>query len=111
MVLLILILSKRASALSALILVPILGGLLAGFGGETFEFAINGIKKIAPVATMFIFAILFFGILTDAGLFDPVISWILRMVGQDPVKISIGSAVLAMMVHLDEFGAVGWSNT
>lgn len=100
------ILTKRMSALSALIVVPVIGALLAGYGLETADFAIKGIKNIAPIATMFIFAILFFGILTDAGMFDPIIGFILKKVGHDPVKIVIGSAILAMLVHLDGSGAV-----
>ncbi len=101
-----LILSKKVSALTALIVVPIVGALIAGFGLETADFAISGIKNIAPVATMFIFAILFFGVLTDAGMFDPIINFILKIVGNSPVKITIGAAVLAMIVHLDGSGAV-----
>lgn len=105
-VLLTLILTKTTSALTALILVPIVGALLAGFGLETATFAVAGIKNIAPVAAMFIFAILFFGVLTDAGMFDPIINRILRTVGNDPARIVVGSAVLAMIVHLDGSGAV-----
>lgn len=105
-VLLALILSKKVSALSALILVPIIGSLIAGFGLDTVEFAVQGIKNIAPVVAMFVFAILFFGILTDAGMFDPIINTILRLVGRNPVKITIGTAILSMIVHLDGSGAV-----
>lgn len=106
-VLLILILSKTSTALTALILVPIIGSLLAGFSLEaTTGFAVEGIKSIAPVAAMFIFAILFFGVLTDAGMFDPIINGILKAVGQDPAKITVGAALLAMIVHLDGSGAV-----
>lgn len=104
--LLALILSKRVSALSALILVPIIGALIAGFGLDTAKFAVEGIKNIAPVVAMFVFAILFFGVLTDAGMFDPIINTILRLVGHNPTKITIGAAVLAMIVHLDGSGAV-----
>jgi CitMHS family citrate-Mg2+:H+ or citrate-Ca2+:H+ symporter len=101
-----LILSKKVSALAALTLVPIVVGLTAGFGLETFQFAVTGIRNIAPVAAMFIFAIIFFGVLTDAGMFDPIINRILRMVGNDPARITVGAALLAMLVHLDGSGAV-----
>jgi len=104
--LLVLILSKRVSALAALIVVPIVGALLGGFGWQTFDFAIAGIKAIAPVVAMFVFAILFFGVLTDSGMFDPIINGILKAVGTDPVRIVVGSAILAMLVHLDGSGAV-----
>lgn len=105
-VLLTLILSKYTTALTALILVPIVGALLAGFGLDTAKFAVEGIKNIAPVAAMFIFAILFFGVLTDAGMFDPIIDRILGVVGLHPTRVVIGAAVLAMIVHLDGSGAV-----
>jgi CitMHS family citrate-Mg2+:H+ or citrate-Ca2+:H+ symporter len=55
---------------------------------------------------MFIFAIIFFGVITDAGMFDPIIGRILRSVGGDPVKIVMGTALLAIIVHLDGSGAV-----
>ncbi len=106
LVLLALILSKKASALTALIVVPVIGAIAAGFGLETAQFAVEGIKNIAPIAAMFIFAILFFGILMDAGLFDPIIGFILRIAGNDPVKIVIGAAILSMIVQLDGSGAV-----
>lgn len=100
-----LILSKRVTAMTALIVVPITGALLAGFGVETASFAVSGIKAIAPVAAMFIFAILFFGVLTDAGMFDPIIRTVLRVVGHHPERITVGAAALAMCVHLDGSGA------
>lgn len=105
-VVLALILSKRTTALTALIVVPVVGAVCAGFGFETATFAVSGIMKIAPVAAMFIFAILFFGVLTDAGMFAPIIRCVLKLVGHHPAKITVGAAVLAMIVHLDGSGAV-----
>ncbi len=100
------ILAKRMSALAALIAIPIIGALIGGFGIDTGKFIVQGVQSIAPVVAMFIFAIIFFGILTDAGMFDPVISKILRVVGNHPTRIVMGSALLAMLVHLDGSGAV-----
>lgn len=106
LVLLLLILTKRLSALSALVLVPVAGSLLAGFGLQTATFAVDGIKTIAPVAAMFVFAILFFGVLTDAGMFDPIVRFILRRAGNSPTRLVVGAAALSMIVHLDGAGAV-----
>jgi len=106
LVLLALILTKQLSALAALVLVPIAGSLVAGFGLRTAAFAVDGIKNIAPVAAMFVFAILFFGVLTDAGMFDPIIRFILRRAGHNPTRLVVGAAALAMIVHLDGSGAV-----
>jgi CitMHS family citrate-Mg2+:H+ or citrate-Ca2+:H+ symporter len=104
--LLLLVLSKRTSALIALIVVPIVAALIAGFGLETSRFIVIGVKNIAPTAGMFVFAILYFGIVTDAGMLDPVINGILRVIGTRPSRIVPGTALLALLVHLDGSGAV-----
>jgi len=106
LLLLVAILSNRVSPLVALILVPIAGALLAGFAVEIPDFIVSGIVKIAPVAGMFVFAILFFGIMTDAGVLAPVVRVILRAVGMKPSRITVGTALLALIIHLDGSGAV-----
>jgi CitMHS family citrate-Mg2+:H+ or citrate-Ca2+:H+ symporter len=105
-VLLAVIMTNRMSPLVALIAVPIIAAIIGGFGLGTSKFIIDGIKSIAPVAGMFVFAILYFGIVTDAGMMDPIIDGILRMVGTHPPRIVVGSALLALLIHLDGSGAV-----
>jgi len=112
-VMLALIMSKKLSTLTALIFVPILGYFLASglnlITGEDItlgKLMIDGLKSIAPTGVMFIFAILFFGILTEAGTFQPIVDKILSIVGKDPAKITVGTVIMAMLVHLDGSGAV-----
>lgn len=104
--LLALILSSRTSPLSALILVPVVAALIAGLGPAVPGYIVAGIAKIAPVAGMFVFAILFFGIMTDVGLLAPLVSLVLRLVGEKPTRIAVGTALLALLIHLDGSGAV-----
>jgi citrate-Mg2+:H+ or citrate-Ca2+:H+ symporter, CitMHS family len=104
--LLVAILSKRVSPLVALVCFPVAASLCGGFGLETARFALVGIQGIAGVIGMFVFAILFFGIMTDAGLLSPLISWLLRAIGTRPSRIVPGSALLGLLVHLDGSGAV-----
>ena len=54
--------TKKASPVVALIVVPAVAAVIGGFGGELNTFITDGIKAIAPTGTMFIFAILFFGV-------------------------------------------------
>ncbi|MBV7276572.1 citrate transporter [Clostridium sp. PL3] len=105
-VLLALIMTNKAAPVTALIAVPTVAAFIGGFGKHTGDFIMKGITTIAPTGTMFIFATLFFGILTDAGTFDPIIKKIFKIVGRDPVKIVLGTAILSMFVHLDGNGAV-----
>ena len=66
---------------------------------------LDGIVSVAPTGIMLGFAILFFGVMNNAGLFDPLISRVLTLVKGDPVKICIGTVVIAMVAHLDGSGA------
>jgi CitMHS family citrate-Mg2+:H+ or citrate-Ca2+:H+ symporter len=100
------ILSNRVSPLAALILIPILGAVAAGMAPGIPGFIVAGLTKIAPVAGMFVFAILFFGIMTDVGLLAPLVNGVLRLVGERPSRITLGTAALALLIHLDGSGAV-----
>ena len=104
--LLFVILGRKMSALVALIAIPTLTALAGGFGLEIGNFITDGIKAIAPIAGMLLFAILFFGVLTDAGMLDPIVNGVLKVVGTHPARITLGTAVLAAIVHLDGSGAV-----
>lgn len=100
------ILSNRVSPLAALILIPIAGATAAGLAPGIPDYILGGLGKIAPVAGMFVFAILFFGIMTDAGLLAPLVGAVLRLVGERPSRITLGTALLALVIHLDGSGAV-----
>lgn len=100
-----LIMTKRMSVLTALVLVPIAFALLAGFGAGIGAMMLDGIKALAPTAVMLLFAILFFSLMIDVGVFEPVVSLVKRAVGTDPVRILVGTAVLTLLVSLDGDGS------
>jgi len=104
-VFLVLIMTKRLSVITALVLVPVAFGLLAGLPiKELGDMMLNGIKQVAPTGIMLIFAVLYFAVMLDAGLFDPVVTAIIRFAKGDPLKVIMGTAVLTMIVHLDGDG-------
>ena len=99
-----LILTKRTSALTALIVVPIVFGFIAGFGTDTFVYAMKGIIGVGTTISMLAFAILFFGIMLCAGLFDPLGNVVLKFMKGDPLRVILGTAILAALVSLDGDG-------
>ena len=103
---LLLIMSRLTSPLVALIAAPVAGALAGGFGSSIGAFVAAGLRQTAPVAAMFVFAILYFGVMTDAGMLDPIVDRILAIVGNRPRRIVVGTAALALLVHLDGSGAV-----
>jgi CitMHS family citrate-Mg2+:H+ or citrate-Ca2+:H+ symporter len=105
-VLLLVIMTKWMSPVIALILIPLVASLIGGFGWDTSKFIVGGLQSLAPVVGMFVFAIVFFGVVTDAGMLDPIIDRILRTVGTRPTRIVMGTTLLALLIHLDGSGAV-----
>jgi len=103
--LLTLILFRITSVLVALTLVPIAAALAGGFAPKLGGFAMDGIRGVAPTAALLAFAVVYFGVMHDAGLFDPVIRRVVRLVGRDPGKVVVGTAILATVAHLDGAGA------
>ncbi|WP_328799668.1 CitMHS family transporter [Rhodococcus sp. T7] len=100
-----LIMSKRATPVVGLIAVPVAFGIAAGAGLGIGDMITDGIKSLAPTAALLFFAIIFFGIMIDVGLFDPLVKLILRLVRNDPMRLVVGTAVLAMVVSLDGDGS------
>jgi CitMHS family citrate-Mg2+:H+ or citrate-Ca2+:H+ symporter len=103
--LLALILFRVTSVLVALTLVPIVAALIGGFAGQVGAFSMDGIRSVTPVAVLLAFAVIYFGVMNDAGLFEPLVKGLLRVVGRDPVRISLGTAAIATIAHLDGAGA------
>ncbi|MFD4367186.1 CitMHS family transporter [Rhodococcus sp. NPDC058521] len=100
-----LIMSKRATPVVGLITVPVAFGIAAGAGLGIGDMITDGMKALAPTAALLFFAIIFFGIMIDVGLFDPLVKLILRLVRDDPMRLVVGTAVLAMVVSLDGDGS------
>ena len=99
-----LIMAKKLSPFTSLILVPVAFGLLAGYGWDTLGYAMDGIKSVASTFAMMTFAILYFGVMLTAGMFDPMVNHVVAWCKGDPLKVLVGTAILAAFVSLDGDG-------
>ncbi|MFD5540134.1 CitMHS family transporter [Streptomyces sp. NPDC127079] len=102
---LVLIMLKKMSPIAALVLIPALFCVFVGKGAKLGDYVIDGVTSLAPTAAMLMFAIVYFGVMIDVGLFDPVVKGILRFCKADPLRIVVGTALLAAIVSLDGDGS------
>ncbi|MFF5965747.1 CitMHS family transporter [Streptomyces collinus] len=102
---LVLIMMKKMSPIAALVLIPALFCVFVGKGAKLGDYVIDGVTTLAPTAAMLMFAIVYFGVMIDVGLFDPVVRGILKFCKADPMRIVVGTAVLAAIVSLDGDGS------
>ncbi|MGW0877604.1 CitMHS family transporter [Streptomyces sp. NPDC002740] len=102
---LVLIMLKKMSPIAALVLIPALFCVFVGKGAKLGDYVIDGVTSLAPTAAMLMFAIVYFGVMIDVGLFDPIVRGILKFCKADPLRIVVGTALLAAIVSLDGDGS------
>lgn len=99
------IMTRRLSALIALILVPVVFAIIGGYLPELPDMMIDGIRSIAPTGVLLLFAILYFGLMIDVGLFDPIVRFIVKVSHGDPVRVVVGTTILSAIISLDGDGS------
>lgn len=72
------------------------------------DFISAGVERVHSTAALFIFSVLFFGIMTDVGMFDRIIDALMKRVGNNVVGVALMTCVIAMIGHLDGGGATAF---
>ncbi len=103
MVLLIyLLLKDKFTPIALFILLPTAVALLLGFSpAEVSDFAKAGVSTTTSNAVLFIFSIMYFGIMNDAGMFDGLIDALVGKAGDNVVAVTIVTAIIGIVGHLD----------
>ena len=123
-----LVITKKMQPFTALVLVPIAFTLVGALANQYVDivaktnevaaadvtiwnqiqiigkWTVAGLTKTSTTAIMLLFAILFFSIMLNVGLFDPVTKFIIRLAGGDPVKVLVGTAAVSAAVSLNGDG-------
>ena len=86
--------------------IPIITCILIGHGANLNTYITKGIGSISTTGVMFIFSVMFFGIMSEAGAFDPFVTGIIKATRGDPVRLMLGVFFFAAIVHLDGSGVV-----
>lgn len=88
------------------ILLPIIVGFAVGFTPEEMSgYIASGVSGVATTAILFIFAVLFFGVMNDAGVFDRIVGKVLKLVGNNITLLMFATVLIAFIGHLDGSGA------
>ena len=101
--------SKTQPAIAFIVWPAILGLILVLGGRYDFDqiaaMIKSGFSSTGPTAALFVFSVLYFGIMTDAGMFDVIIGKLMKLVGDNVVGVAVVSAIIALVGHLDGGGA------
>lgn len=102
------IMKKKMSPFTSLVVIPLVFTLIAMVAGVSKgnigEYVLEGIKTTSNTGIMLLFAILYFSIMLDAGLFDPITKKMIHFAKGDPMKVLMATAVVAATVSLNGDG-------
>lgn len=105
-VIIILLLKNKIIPGAVLIIVPVITALLMGFSISNIgKFIMSGLGTVSSVVAMFIFAIMYFGIVSDAGMFDVFVRNIVKRTGNSVLSVAIATAIIGMIAHIEGVGA------
>lgn len=115
------IMKKKMSPFTALVLIPLAFALVAvltgvvqdvnigtlvrqGLFGNNSKDKLTAMKGTAETGVMLLFAILYFSLMLDSGLFDPITNKMIRYAKGDPMKVLVATAIVAAAVSMNGDG-------
>lgn len=102
----VLVLLDKCHASLVFILIPCVTALCIGYSlADIGNFAVNGLKSVASTSTMMIFAIMYFSVLWEVGIFDLLIQRVLKVLGNSVLRICFVTAILSNLTQLDGAGS------
>ena len=106
LVLIICLIKKIVIPPVAFILLPTIAALVAGFSPLVInKFAATGISKMVSTVSLFVFSISFFSLMSEQGVFDPIVNFLIKKAGTSVTLVLLATAAVGVIGHLDGSGA------
>ena len=96
------LLKGKMLPITAFVVFPLCASILAGFSsGEIIDFVTKGIGSTWSTAVLFLFSIAYFGLMNDVGLFDKLVTNLVRISGTNIMMVMLVTGFIAVVGHLD----------
>lgn len=97
-----LLLKGKMSPIVVLALIPTIAALLLGFSPkEIGGFIEEGISTTTSNGILFIFSVIYFGVMSDTGMFDVIVNFLVKKAGNNVIAVTVATAIIATIAHLD----------
>ena len=85
---------------------PLITAAILGFSmSEIAEFIESGMKSMLETAVLFVFAISYFTMMSEKGLFDPIVNFLIKKTGKSITALLMAVMLTTLVAHLDGSGA------
>ena len=97
-----LLLKGKMSPIVVLTVIPAVAALILGHGPvEIADFIKEGVKTTTNNGILFIFSVIYFGVMSDTGMFDVIVNFLVKKAGNNVIAVTIATAIIATIAHLD----------
>lgn len=97
-----LLLKGKMSPIVVLALIPAAAALLLGYDPKTVAgFIKDGIGTTTSNGILFIFSVIYFGVMSDTGMFDVIVNFLVKKAGSNVIAVTVATAIIATIAHLD----------
>jgi len=97
-----LLLKGKMSPIVVLTLIPAIAALLLGYSPvDICGFIKDGIGTTTSNGILFIFSVIYFGIMSDTGMFDVIVNFLVKKAGNNVIAVTVATAIIATIAHLD----------
>lgn len=97
-----LLLKGKMSPIVVLTLIPVIAALLLGYTPvEIAGFIKDGIGTTTSNGILFIFSVIYFGVMSDTGMFDVIVNFLVKKAGNNVIAVTVATAIIATIAHLD----------
>ena len=98
----VLLLKGKMSPIVVLTIVPTVAALLLGYGPvEVAGFIKDGISTTTSNGILFIFSVIYFGVMSDTGMFDFIVKGLVKVAGNNVIAVTVATALIATIAHMD----------
>ena len=97
-----LLLKGKMSPIVVLTVIPAVAALILGHGPvEIADFIKEGVKATTNNGILFIFSVIYFGVMSDTGMFDVIVNFLVKKAGNNVIAVTVATAIIATIAHLD----------
>lgn len=102
----VLLITNKTSIIPVFSIIPILCAFILGFGLKDIQgFMNSGFSSVLNTVVLFSFAIMFFSMLSDVGMFDVIVNRVMGFLGNNVLIVLYIACFVTMISHLDGSGA------
>lgn len=104
-VIVVLLLTNKTSIIPVFGIIPIIAALILGYGlSEIQGFMNDGFKSVLNTIILFSFAVMFFSLLSDVGMFDVIVNRVMKYLGNNVLAVLFVACFVTIISHLDGSG-------